>query len=61
MKSLVWPLLAALAGLALGCSDSDYALYRSPKLVPGYAPPGDVGVAHAPPSVRDRTTDWRER
>jgi hypothetical protein len=61
MKFLVWPLLAALAGLAVGCSDPDYALYRSPKFVPGYTPPGDVGVAHAPPSERDRTADSRER
>jgi hypothetical protein len=62
MKFLVWPLLAALAGLAVGCSDPDYALYRSPKFVPGYTPPGDTSaLAHAPPSERDHPAAWRER
>jgi hypothetical protein len=62
MRSLVWPLLAVLAGLAAGCADPDYALYRSQKYVPGYTPPGDTSaLAHAPPSERDRTSDWRQR
>jgi hypothetical protein len=60
MKPFVWPLIAVLAGLALGCSD-EYALYRSPKYVPGYKPPGDDSsvIAHSPP--RDRDAAWRER
>jgi hypothetical protein len=61
MRWLVWPLLTALAGLALGCSDPDYALYRSPKYVPGYTPRGDTGLAHAPASDHDRTAAWRQR
>jgi hypothetical protein len=58
MKPLVWPLLAALMWLATGCTD-DYALYRSPKYVPGYKPVGDTSTAlvHTPP----RDTNLRER
>jgi hypothetical protein len=58
MKPLVWPLLAALAGLAMGCAD-DNALYRSDKYIPGYRPPGDTStaLAHSPP----RDANRRER
>lgn len=61
MKYFVWPLLAVLAGLALGCTDQEYALYRSPKFVPGYTPRGDTSsaLAHAPP--RAGGAEWRER
>jgi hypothetical protein len=63
MKPLVWPLLAVLAGLAMACDD-EYALYRSPKYVPGYTPRGDSSLpalARAQAYEREHNLDWRER
>jgi hypothetical protein len=67
MKSLirpliVWPLLAVLAGAALGCTD-DNALYTSDKYVPGYRPRGDTSLAMSHLQARDRDAgaDWRQR
>jgi len=62
MRRLLWIALAALAGLAGGCTDEN-ALYTNPKYVPGYTPPGSSSPTLAYNGRRDRnpSDDWRER
>jgi hypothetical protein len=64
MRRFGWIVMAALAGMAGGCAD-DNALYRDPKYVPGYKPPGSLSAALAYEREhehdRNQRYDWRER